>query len=40
MLAATGLAAVLIVPAFALLDVLDQRSLLPEESMPEPATRS
>jgi len=36
---ATGLAAVLIVPAFALLYVLDQKSLLPEESVPEP-TRS
>jgi cytochrome d ubiquinol oxidase subunit II len=34
---ATGLAAVLIVPAFALLYVLDQKSLLPEESVPEPA---
>ncbi len=33
---ATGLAAVLIVPAFALLYVLDQKSLLPEEGMPEP----
>jgi cytochrome d ubiquinol oxidase subunit II len=36
---ATGVAAVLIVPAFALLYVLDQRSLLPEESLPDPATR-
>jgi len=36
-LVATGLAAVLIVPAFVLLYVLDQKSLLPEESMPEPA---
>ena len=35
---ATGLAAVLIVPAFALLYVLDQKSLLPEESVPEPST--
>ena len=35
-LVATGLAAVLIVPAFVLLYVLDQKSLLPEESMPEP----
>ena len=35
---ATGLAAVLIVPAFALLYVLDQRTLLPEESVPEPGT--
>lgn len=34
-LVATGLAAVLIVPAFVLLYVLDQRSLLPEEGMPE-----
>ena len=34
---ATGLAAVLIVPAFALLYVLDQKSLLPEESVPEPS---
>ncbi len=36
-LVATGLAAVLIVPAFVLLYVLDQKSLLPEEGMPEPA---
>ena len=36
MLVATGLAAVLIVPAFVLLYVLDQKTLLPEESMPEP----
>ena len=36
MLVATGLAAVLIVPAFVLLYVLDQKSLLPEEGMPEP----
>ena len=35
-LVATALAAVLIVPAFVLLYVLDQKSLLPEESMPEP----
>ena len=35
-LVATGLAAVLIVPAFVLLYVLDQNTLLPEESMPEP----
>jgi cytochrome d ubiquinol oxidase subunit II len=35
-LVATGLAAVLIVPAFVLLYVLDQKTLLPEESMPEP----
>ena len=34
-LVATGLAAVLIVPAFVLLYVLDQKTLLPEESMPE-----
>jgi len=34
-LVATGLAAVLIVPAFGLLYVLDQKSLLPEEGMPE-----
>jgi len=33
---AAGLAVVLIVPAFALLYVLDQKSLLPEESVPEP----
>ena len=36
-LVATGVAAVLIVPAFALLYVLDQRSLLPEEGAAEPA---
>ncbi len=35
-LVATGLAAVLIVPAFVLLYVLDQKTLLPEEGMPEP----
>jgi cytochrome bd ubiquinol oxidase subunit II len=35
-LVATGLAAVLIVPAFVLLYVLDQKTLLPEESVPEP----
>ena len=35
-LVATALAAVLIVPAFVLLYALDQKSLLPEESMPEP----
>ena len=34
-LVATGLAVVLILPAFGLLYVLDQKSLLPEESMPE-----
>jgi cytochrome d ubiquinol oxidase subunit II len=38
-LVATGLAAVLIVPAFVLLYVLDQKSLLPEESTPEPVSR-
>jgi cytochrome bd ubiquinol oxidase subunit II len=37
-LVATALAAVLIVPAFVLLFVLDQKTLLPEESVPEPAT--
>ena len=35
-LVATGLAVVLIVPAFVLLYVLDQKSLLPEEGAPEP----
>jgi cytochrome bd ubiquinol oxidase subunit II len=35
-LVAAGLAVVLIVPAFALLYVLDQKSLLPEESVPAP----
>ncbi|MET1039243.1 MAG: cytochrome d ubiquinol oxidase subunit II [Aeromicrobium sp.] len=35
-LVACGLAAVLIVPAFVLLYVLDQQSMLPEEGMPEP----
>jgi cytochrome d ubiquinol oxidase subunit II len=35
-LVATGLAVVLIVPAFGLLYVLDQKSLLPEEGAPEP----
>jgi cytochrome d ubiquinol oxidase subunit II len=34
---AVALAAVLVVPAFGLLYVLDQKSLLPEESVPEPA---
>ena len=34
-LVASGLAAVLVVPAFVLLYVLDQRSMLPEEGMPE-----
>ena len=33
---ATGLAVVLIVPAFVLLYVLNQKSLLPEEGVPEP----
>ena len=37
-LVATALAAVLIVPSFVLLYTLDQKSLLPEESMPEPAS--
>ena len=36
LLVATGLAVLLVVPAFALLYVLDQKDLLPEESMPEP----
>ena len=35
---ATGLAAVLIVPSFALLYVLDQKTLLPEEGMPDRVT--
>ena len=40
-LVATGLAAVLIVPAFVLLYVLDQKSLLPEEGVPQTtSTRS
>jgi cytochrome bd ubiquinol oxidase subunit II len=39
-LVATGLAVFLIVPAFVLLYVLDQKSLLPEESMPDPAQPS
>jgi cytochrome d ubiquinol oxidase subunit II len=39
-LVAAGLAVVLIVPAFVLLYVLDQKSLLPEESMPEPVKDS
>jgi cytochrome bd ubiquinol oxidase subunit II len=39
-LVATGLAVVLIVPAFVLLYVLDQKSLLPEEGMPDPAQPS
>jgi cytochrome d ubiquinol oxidase subunit II len=37
-LVATGLAVVLIVPAFGLLYVLDQRTLLPEEGLPDPPT--
>jgi cytochrome d ubiquinol oxidase subunit II len=36
-LVATGLAVILIVPSFVLLYVLDQRTLLPEEGMPEPS---
>ncbi len=39
-LVATGLAALLVVPAFVLLYVLDQKTLLPEESMPEAAPRA
>ena len=39
-LVATALAVVLIVPAFVLLYVLDQKSLLPEEGMPDPAQPS
>jgi cytochrome d ubiquinol oxidase subunit II len=39
-LVATGLAAVLIVPAFVLLYVLDQRGLLPEEGAPETGAAS
>jgi cytochrome d ubiquinol oxidase subunit II len=38
-LVALGLAVVIVVPAFVLLYVLDQRSLLPEEGAPEPAGR-
>ena len=34
---ATAVAALLVVPAFALLYVLDQKTLLPEESVPEPS---
>lgn len=37
-LVATGLAAVIVVPGFVLLYVLDQRDLLPEEGAPEPST--
>ena len=40
MLVATGLAVVLIVPAFVLLYVLDQKTLLPEEGAPEPRERT
>ena len=39
-LVAVGLAVVLILPAFALLYVLDQRGLLPEESVAEPSSTS
>jgi cytochrome d ubiquinol oxidase subunit II len=39
-LVATGLAVVLVVPAFVLLYALDQKSLLPEEGMPDPAQSS
>jgi cytochrome d ubiquinol oxidase subunit II len=39
-LIATGLAVVFILPAFGLLYVLDQRGMLPEESMPEPETEA
>ena len=35
---ATGIAAVVVVPAFVLLYVLDQRTLLPEEGVTEPTT--
>jgi cytochrome bd ubiquinol oxidase subunit II len=35
-LVATGLAVILVVPGFVLLYVLDQKSLLPEEGMPDP----
>ncbi len=35
-LVATGLAVVLVLPAFGLLYVLDQRTLLPEEGLPDP----
>ena len=37
-LVATGLAALLIVPAFVLLYMLDQKSLLPEEGVPDVET--
>jgi cytochrome bd ubiquinol oxidase subunit II len=39
-LIATGVAVLLVVPAFALLFVLDQKSLLPEEGVPEPTSLS
>jgi cytochrome bd ubiquinol oxidase subunit II len=39
-IAATVLAALLVVPGFVLLYVLDQKDLLPEESMPDAASRS
>ena len=35
----TGLAVVLVVPGFGLLYVLDQKTLLPGEGMPEPPLR-
>jgi cytochrome bd ubiquinol oxidase subunit II len=35
---ATGIAAVVVVPAFVLLYVLDQKTLLPEEGVIEPTT--
>lgn len=40
LLVAVALAAVLVVPGFALLFVLDQRSLLPEEGVPDAADRA
>ena len=36
-LVAAGLAVVLVLPAFGLLYVLDQKTLLPEEGVPEPS---
>jgi cytochrome bd ubiquinol oxidase subunit II len=39
-LVAAGLALILIVPSFVLLYVLDQRTLLPEEGVPEPSGQS
>jgi cytochrome bd ubiquinol oxidase subunit II len=36
-LVATGLAVAVLLPSFLLLYVLDQKSLLPEEGVPEPA---